>query len=29
MSQVIADLKYAKSHEWARLLPNGLVEIGI
>ncbi len=29
MSQVITDLKYAKSHEWARLLPNGLVEIGI
>jgi glycine cleavage system H protein len=29
MSQVIADLKYAKSHEWARLLPSGLVEIGI
>lgn len=29
MSQVPADLKYAKSHEWARLLPDGRVEIGI
>jgi glycine cleavage system H protein len=29
VSEVPSDLKYAKSHEWARLLPNGLVEIGI
>jgi glycine cleavage system H protein len=29
MSQVLADLKYAKSHEWARLLPDGSIEIGI
>ena len=29
MNEVPSDLKYAKSHEWARLLPNGLVEIGI
>ena len=24
-----SDLKYAKSHEWVRTLPNGLFEIGI
>ena len=29
MSQVPADRRYAKSHEWARLLPDGSVEIGI
>ena len=29
MSQVPAELKYAKSHEWARFLPDGRVEIGI
>lgn len=29
MSQVPADLKYAKSHEWVRRLPDGRVEIGI
>jgi glycine cleavage system H protein len=29
MSQVPADRKYAKSHEWARLLPDGRIEIGI
>ena len=29
MSQVPADLKYAKSHEWARVLPDGRIEIGI
>jgi len=29
MSQIPADLKYAKSHEWARLLPDGRIEIGI
>jgi glycine cleavage system H protein len=29
MSQVPAELKYAKSHEWARLLPDGRIEIGI
>ena len=29
MSQVPAELRYAKTHEWARLLPDGTVEIGI
>lgn len=29
MSQVPADRRYAKTHEWARLLPDGRVEIGI
>ena len=29
MSQVPADLRYAKSHEWVRNLPDGTVEIGI
>lgn len=29
MSHVPADLKYAKSHEWARQLPDGRIEIGI
>lgn len=29
MSHVPTDLKYAKSHEWARLLPDGRIEIGI
>ena len=29
MSQIPADLKYAKSHEWVRLLPDGTIEIGI
>ena len=29
MSQVPSDLKYAKSHEWVRALPDGTVEIGI
>lgn len=29
MSQVPADLRYAKSHEWVRQLPDGSVEIGI
>ncbi|MEY4356976.1 MAG: hypothetical protein RL469_302 [Pseudomonadota bacterium] len=29
MSQVPADLRYAKSHEWVRNLPDGSVEIGI
>lgn len=29
MSQIPADLKYARSHEWARLLPDGTVEVGI
>ena len=27
--QIPADLKYTKSHEWVRTLPNGQVEIGI
>lgn len=29
MSNVLADRKYTKSHEWAKLLPDGVVEIGI
>ncbi|MFO1428284.1 MAG: glycine cleavage system protein GcvH [Steroidobacteraceae bacterium] len=29
MSQVPADLRYTKSHEWVRLLPDGSTEIGI
>ena len=29
MSQVPADLRYTKSHEWARKLPDGTIEIGI
>ncbi len=29
MSNVPADLKYTKSHEWVRALPDGLLEIGI
>ncbi len=29
MSNVPADLKYTKSHEWVRSLPDGTVEIGI
>jgi len=29
MSHIPADRRYAKSHEWARLLPDGRVEIGI
>ena len=29
MSNVPADLKYTKSHEWVRSLPDGNVEIGI
>jgi glycine cleavage system H protein len=29
MSNVPADLKYTKSHEWVRTLPDGSVEIGI
>ena len=29
MSKVPADLKYTKSHEWVRTLPDGTVEIGI
>lgn len=29
MSQVLADIKYTKSHEWAQLLSNGVIEIGI
>ena len=29
MSQVPADLRYTKSHEWARQLPDGSIEIGI
>ena len=29
MSQIPADLRYTKSHEWLRSLPDGSVEIGI
>ncbi len=29
MSQVLVDLRYAKSHEWARSLPDGRIEVGI
>ncbi|MFO7276300.1 MAG: glycine cleavage system protein GcvH [Pseudomonadota bacterium] len=29
MSRVPADLKYTKSHEWVRELPDGSVEVGI
>jgi glycine cleavage system H protein len=29
MSKVPGDLKYTKSHEWLRALPDGTVEIGI
>ena len=29
MSKVPADLKYTKTHEWLRTLPDGSVEIGI
>jgi glycine cleavage system H protein len=29
MSQIPADLRYTKSHEWLRTLPDGSLEIGI
>lgn len=29
MSQVPGDLRFTKTHEWVRLLPNGTLEIGI
>jgi glycine cleavage system H protein len=29
MSQIPADLRYTKSHEWMRTMPDGTVEIGI
>ncbi len=29
MSKVPADLKYTRTHEWLRLLPDGAVEVGI
>ena len=29
MSQLPADLKYTKSHEWLRTLPDGTIEVGI
>jgi glycine cleavage system H protein len=29
MSKVPADLKYTKSHEWLRTLPDGTIEVGI
>ncbi len=29
MSEIPADLRYTKSHEWMRTLPDGTVELGI
>jgi len=29
MSQIPADLRYTRSHEWMRTMPDGTVEIGI
>ena len=29
MSDIPADLRYTRSHEWLRALPNGQVEVGI
>ncbi len=29
MSDIPAELRYTKTHEWVRVLPDGLVEIGI
>lgn len=29
MSEIPADLRYTKSHEWMRTLPDGTIEIGI
>ncbi len=29
MSKVPSDLKYTRTHEWLRLLPDGAVEVGI
>lgn len=29
MSKIPADLRYTKSHEWVRSLPDGLIELGI
>jgi glycine cleavage system H protein len=29
MSEIPSDLRYTKSHEWVRTLPDGSVEIGI
>jgi glycine cleavage system H protein len=29
MSNIPADLRYAQTHEWARVLPDGNVEVGI
>jgi glycine cleavage system H protein len=29
MSDIPADLRYTKTHEWVRVLPDGLVEVGI
>ena len=29
MSNIPSDLRYTKSHEWVRSLPNGQVEVGI
>jgi len=29
MSQVPTDLRYTKTHEWVRVMPDGLLELGI
>ncbi|HUN74244.1 MAG TPA: glycine cleavage system protein GcvH [Steroidobacteraceae bacterium] len=29
MSEIPGDLRYTKTHEWVRVLPDGLVEVGI
>ena len=29
MSEIPADLRYTKSHEWMRTLPDGTIELGI
>ena len=29
MSEIPSDLRYTKSHEWVRTLPDGSVEIGM
>jgi glycine cleavage system H protein len=29
MSKILADLRYLKSHEWARLEPDGTITVGI
>ena len=29
MSKIPADLKYTRSHEWLKAMPDGIIEIGI